>query len=113
MGFFDADGYVHLVDRLKELIKVNAYQVAPTELEALIVSHPAVVDAAVVGRPNERTGEIPVAFVVSGSQIEANELITWVAARVAPYKKIHAIEFVDQIPRSPAGKILRRLLKGA
>jgi acyl-CoA synthetase (AMP-forming)/AMP-acid ligase II len=113
MGFFDADGYLHLVDRLKELIKVNAYQVAPTELEALIVSHPAVVDAAVLGRPDERTGEMPVAFVVPRSQIEANELITWVAARVAPYKKIQAVEFVDQIPRSPAGKILRRVLKDA
>ena len=113
LGFFDADGFLHLVDRLKELIKVNAYQVAPTELEALIVSHPAVVDAAVVGRPDERTGEILVAFVVPRSKIKANELITWVAARVAPYKNIHAVEFVDQIPRSPAGKILRRLLKGA
>lgn len=112
-GFFDAHGYLHLVDRLKELIKVNAYQVAPTELEALIVSHPAVADAAVVGRPNEKTGEIPVAFVVPRSQIDANELITWLAVRVAPYKKIHAVEFVDHIPRSPAGKILRRLLKGA
>lgn len=113
IGFFDTDEYFHLTARLKELIKVNALPVAPAELEAVLVTHPAVADVAVIGRPNDKTGEIPVAYVVPRVSVEASELISWVAARVASYKKIRAIEFVDQIPRSPAGKILRRMLRGA
>jgi acyl-CoA synthetase (AMP-forming)/AMP-acid ligase II len=102
-----------LVDRLKELIKYNAYQVAPAELEDIIQSHPAVLDAAVIGAPDEEAGEIPVAFVVrkEGAVLGAEELMQFVAARVAPYKKVRAVEFIDQIPKSPTGKILRRLLK--
>jgi acyl-CoA synthetase (AMP-forming)/AMP-acid ligase II len=110
LGFFDEDGFLRLVSRLKELIKVNSYQVAPTELELLIAGHPAVADVAVAGRPHEKTGEIPVAFVVPRSPFEPADLIEWVAKRVASYKKIGAVEFVERIPRSPAGKILRRML---
>jgi acyl-CoA synthetase (AMP-forming)/AMP-acid ligase II len=110
IGFFDADGYLHLTDRLKELIKVNAAQVSPTELEAIIATHPAVSDVAVAGRVNELTGEIPVAYVVRRAPLEANELMTWIAARVAPHKKVRAVVFIDEVPRSPAGKILRRAL---
>jgi acyl-CoA synthetase (AMP-forming)/AMP-acid ligase II len=110
LGFVDADGYLHLSGRIKEMIKVNAYQVAPAELERLLASHQSVADVAVVGRPDERVGEIPVAYVVPRTKIDPEDLMNWVAVRVARYKRIRAIRFVDQIPRSPAGKILRRLL---
>lgn len=113
IGYFDSDGCIFLVDRLKELIKYKAYQVAPAELEDIIQSHPSVLDAAVIGAPDEAAGEIPMAFVVrkAGAALDASELLQYVAARVAPYKKIRAVEFIDQIPKSPAGKILRRVLK--
>jgi acyl-CoA synthetase (AMP-forming)/AMP-acid ligase II len=113
IGYIDSDGCIYLVDRLKELIKYNAQQVAPAELEDIIQSHPAVLDAAVVGAPDEAAGEIPMAFVVrrDGAYLDAAELMSFVAARVAPHKKIRAVEFIDEIPKSPAGKILRRILK--
>ena len=113
IGRFDPDGCVYLVDRMKELIKYNALQVAPAELEDLVQSHPAVLDAAVVGAPDEHCGEIPMAFVVlrNGASLTAEELMRFVAERVAPHKKVRAVEFVDQIPKSPTGKILRRLLR--
>jgi acyl-CoA synthetase (AMP-forming)/AMP-acid ligase II len=113
IGYFDEDGCVYLVDRLKELIKYNALQVAPAELEDVVQTHPAVADAAVVGAPDERAGEIPLAYVVRrpGMALDAAELMEYVAARVAPHKKIRAVEFVAEIPKSPTGKILRRELK--
>ncbi len=113
IGYFDSDGCVFLVDRLKELIKYKAFQVAPAELEDVIQSHPSVLDAAVIGAPDEAAGEIPMAFVVkkTGTTLDAGELMQYVAARVAPYKKIRAVEFVTEIPKSSAGKILRRVLK--
>lgn len=113
IGYFDSDGCIFLVDRLKEFIKYNAYQIAPAELEDILQSHPAVQDAAVIGAPDEAAGEIPMAFVVKkpGTTLDAGELMQFVAARVAPYKKIRAVEFVSEIPKSPAGKILRRVLK--
>jgi acyl-CoA synthetase (AMP-forming)/AMP-acid ligase II len=113
IGYFDEDGCVFLVDRLKELIKYNALQVAPAELEDIVQTHPAVRDAAVVGAPDEKAGEIPMAFVVrkAGASLEAAELMEYVAARVAPHKKIRAVEFVEEIPKSPTGKTLRRMLK--
>lgn len=113
IGYFDAEGCIFLCDRLKEFIKYKAYQVSPAELEDILQSHAGVLDAAVVGAPDEAVGEIPVAFVVrgEGAALDAGELMQYVAARVAPYKKIRAVEFVDQIPKSPAGKILRRVLK--
>jgi acyl-CoA synthetase (AMP-forming)/AMP-acid ligase II len=106
----DAAGDVFITGRLKELIKVNAYQVAPAELEALLMSHPGVADVAVIPRPDERTGEIPVAVVVPRGTPAPDELIAWVAARVAPHKRVRAVRLTSQIPRTPAGKILRRVL---
>ena len=106
----DDDGQVFIVDRLKELIKVNGFQVAPAELEAVLVTHPAVADAAVVGRPDAASGEVPVAVVVAREALAADDLMRWLAPRVAPYKRLGAVRFVATIPRTPAGKILRRLL---
>jgi acyl-CoA synthetase (AMP-forming)/AMP-acid ligase II len=106
----DDDGQVFIVDRLKELIKVSAFQVAPAELEALLVTHRAVADAAVIGRPDPERGEAPVAIVVAREPVDADELMDWVARRVAPYKCIRAVRFVAAIPRTPSGKILRRML---
>jgi acyl-CoA synthetase (AMP-forming)/AMP-acid ligase II len=99
-----------IVDRLKELIKYKGYQVAPAELEALLLTHPDVLDAAVVGVPHAEGGEAPKAFVVSAVPTDPNTLMAWVAERVAPYKKVRSVEFIDAIPKSPSGKILRRLL---
>ena len=108
--YVDADGYLFVVDRLKELIKYKGIQVAPAELEALLCAHPAVADAAVVPRPDPEAGEVPVAHVATRSEVSAAELEAWVADRVAPYKRLRGIRFVDQVPRSPTGKLLRRVL---
>jgi acyl-CoA synthetase (AMP-forming)/AMP-acid ligase II len=110
-GQVDADGNVFIVDRIKELIKVNALQVAPAELEAVLGMHPAVAECAVVPRPDERCGEVPVAVVVPRTAVEPGELLAWVATRVAPHKRLRAVRFADAIPRTPAGKILRRLVR--
>ena len=100
-----------VTDRLKELIKYKGYQVAPAELESVLLEHPAIADAAVIGVPDTEAGEIPKAFVVAGGVLSAEEVMAWVAGRVAPYKKVRAVELVDAIPKSPSGKILRRVLK--
>jgi acyl-CoA synthetase (AMP-forming)/AMP-acid ligase II len=108
----DADGFFAIVDRLKELIKYKGFQVAPAELEALIINHPAVADVAVIGVPDEEAGELPKAFVVAaGDDLDADALIAWVAEQVSPQKRIRLVEVVDEIPKSPSGKILRRVLK--
>jgi acyl-CoA synthetase (AMP-forming)/AMP-acid ligase II len=104
-------GVFRIVDRLKELIKYKGYQVAPAELEALLLGHPEVLDVAVVGVPHAEGGEAPKAFVVVEGDVDAEALMAWVADRVAPYKKVRAVEFVEEIPKSPSGKILRRLLR--
>ena len=105
-----ADGWFTVVDRIKELIKVKGYQVAPAELEALLLTHPAVVDACVIGVPDEQAGEVPKGFVVLGDSVSLDELKGYVAERVAPHKRIRHLEQVDAIPKSPSGKILRRVL---
>jgi acyl-CoA synthetase (AMP-forming)/AMP-acid ligase II len=110
LGLVDDEGYLTIVDRLKELIKVKGYQVAPAELEAVLLTHPAVADAAVVPTPDEEAGEVPTAYVVLRSEIDPDEIVTWVAERVAPYKRIRRCEVTDAIPKSPSGKILRRIL---
>jgi acyl-CoA synthetase (AMP-forming)/AMP-acid ligase II len=110
VGYADEDGYFTIVDRLKELIKYKGYQVAPAELEAVLLAHPAVADATVIPSPDEAAGEVPKAFVVARAETSAEELMAFVAARVAPYKKVRRVEFIDAIPKSPSGKILRRLL---
>jgi acyl-CoA synthetase (AMP-forming)/AMP-acid ligase II len=110
IGYVDDDGYVFIVDRVKELIKYKGMQIAPAELEAVLVSHPAITDAAVIRTPDEEAGEVPKAFVVASSELSADEVMAWVAERVAPHKKIRIVEFVDEIPKSLSGKILRRVL---
>jgi acyl-CoA synthetase (AMP-forming)/AMP-acid ligase II len=110
IGHADGDGYFYIVDRLKELIKYKGMQVAPAELEALLLTHPAVADAAVIPVPDEEAGEIPKAFVVKRSEVTEEDLKAFVAGKVAPHKRIRVIEMVDQIPKSPSGKILRRIL---
>lgn len=111
IGRMDRDGHLFVVDRVKELIKYKAWQIAPAELEALLLTHPMVCDAAVVGVRDEEAGEVPKAFVVVRAGACAEEIVAFVAERVAPYKKVRAIEIVERIPKSPAGKILRRLLR--
>ena len=110
LGHIDEDGSIFLVDRLKELIKVRGFQVSPAELEAVLVTHPSVADAAVIGVPHERDGERPKAFVVSRGPLDRGELTAYVDERVAPYKRLEAIDEIDELPKSLAGKLLRRVL---
>jgi acyl-CoA synthetase (AMP-forming)/AMP-acid ligase II len=113
IGHVDADGYLFVVDRLKELIKVKGFQVAPAELEALLLTHPDVTDAAVVGVPDERSGELPVGHVVlrPGATASAEDVMAFVAERTATYKHLDRLLVVDAIPKSASGKILRRVLR--
>jgi acyl-CoA synthetase (AMP-forming)/AMP-acid ligase II len=111
IGYCGSDGQLYVVDRLKELIKTNGRQVPPAELEALLLSHPSIGDAAVVPMPDQEAGELPKAFVVLKKEATPDEIIKFVADRVAPYKRVREVEFVTEIPRNPAGKILRRVLK--
>ncbi|BFG32339.1 hypothetical protein CerSpe_186130 [Prunus speciosa] len=110
--FFDDEGFLYIVDRLKELIKYKAYQVPPAELEPILQSHPNIADAAVIPYPDEEAGQIPMAYVVRkpGSNITEAAVMDFVAKQVAPYKKIRRVSFINSIPKSPAGKILRREL---
>jgi acyl-CoA synthetase (AMP-forming)/AMP-acid ligase II len=110
LGRVDDDGYVYVVDRVKELIKYKGMQVAPAELEAVLLGHPAIADAAVVRSPDEEAGEVPKAFVVAKTPLQAEEVIAYVAERVAPHKRIRRVEFIDEIPKALSGKILRRVL---
>ncbi len=108
----DERGYVFIVGRTKEMIKYKGYTVAPTELEALLLEHPQVKDCAVVGVPDREAGEIPKAFVVlkPGGSADGEALMDFLRDKVAGYKRVRQVELVDAIPRSPSGKILRRLL---
>jgi acyl-CoA synthetase (AMP-forming)/AMP-acid ligase II len=109
----DANGCVYIVDRLKELIKYKGYQVPPAELEALLLSHPSIADAAVVGVKDAEGEEVPKAFVVkqSDAELAEDEVIDFVAGQVAPYKKVRQVEFIEAIPKSASGKILRKDLR--
>jgi acyl-CoA synthetase (AMP-forming)/AMP-acid ligase II len=106
----EPDGSLRIVDRIKELIKYKGYQIAPAELEALLLTHPAIADAAVIPLPDHEAGEVPKAFVVASDSITPEEVTEFVAEHVAPYKKVRAVEIVEEIPKSPSGKILRRVL---
>jgi acyl-CoA synthetase (AMP-forming)/AMP-acid ligase II len=110
IGYADEDGYFYVLDRVKELIKYKALQVAPAELEAVLLSHTAIADVAVIPSPDEEAGEVPKAFVVLKGEATAEEIMSYVAERVAPHKKVRRLEFIEQIPKSAAGKILRRVL---
>ncbi len=108
----DDDGWFYIVDRVKELIKYKGFQVAPAELEAVLITHPDVADCAVVGIPDEEAGELPKAFVVAASDaFDAQAVTQFVAAQVSPHKQIRELVLVDEIPKSPSGKILRRVLR--
>lgn len=119
VGWLEADGWVHLTDRSKEMIKVNGFQVAPAEIEGVLHGHPAVADCAVFGLPDDRAGEVPVAAVALESghdgsstpdEVEA-ELTALVADTLATYKHLRHLVVVDEIPRLPSGKVLRRTLR--
>jgi acyl-CoA synthetase (AMP-forming)/AMP-acid ligase II len=110
IGYVDEDGHFFIVDRAKELIKYKGFQVPPAELEALLLTHPCVADAAVIPCPDDEAGEVPKGIIVLRQPAEPEELIDFVAQRVAPYKRIRYVEFVDAIPKSASGKILRRVL---
>jgi len=113
IGTFDADGYLSIVDRAKDMLLYKGYNVFPRELEELLHAHPAVAGAAVVGRPDAEVGELPVAFVVlvPGAAVTDAELQEYVNAQVVPYKKLREVHLVDAIPVSAAGKVLRRELR--
>ena len=113
VAIIDEDHHMTIVDRVKELIKYNGFQVPPAELEALLITHPEVNDVAVIGIPDPSAGELPKAFIVRslGSEVTAENLQAFVAEHVASYKHIRLVEFIDEIPKSASGKILRRLLR--
>ena len=113
VGVIDDDGHLTIVDRVKELIKFKGFQVPPAELEALLLTHPAIADAAVIGIPDDEAGELPKAFVVlkPDQEATATDVQDFVADQVATYKQLHEVEFTDEIPKSASGKILRRLLR--
>ncbi|GGR91018.1 AMP-dependent synthetase [Streptomyces humidus] len=114
VGRVDADGWLFVVDRVKELIKYKGFQVAPAELEALLLTHPGIADAAVVGVYNDDGNEVPHAYVVrqaTAPALSEGEVAMFVAERVAPYKRVRHVTFVDAVPRAASGKILRRLLR--
>ena len=110
IAYADEEGNFYIVDRAKELIKYKAYAIAPAELEAVLLAHPMVRDAAVVPISDETAGQIPKAFVVRQGTLDAGELMSWVGERVSRHKKVRRVEFVEEIPKSQSGKILRRVL---
>ncbi|MEG3627378.1 4-coumarate--CoA ligase family protein [Streptomyces poriticola] len=114
VGHIDRDGWLFVVDRVKELIKYKGFQVAPAELEALLLTHPGIADAAVAGDRDDDGNEIPHAYVVrqpTAAGLPEGEVLMYVAERVAPYKRIRRVTFIDAVPRAASGKILRRELK--
>ncbi|CAG0886397.1 unnamed protein product [Darwinula stevensoni] len=116
VGKVDEDGYFYIIDRIKELIKHKGFQVAPAELEGLLLTHPEVIDAAVIGRPDTAAGELPTAFVVlkSGSNLKPNDIQSFVDKRVSSHKRLRGgVIITDAIPKSPSGKILRRFLRSS
>ncbi|EFA13119.2 Acetyl-coenzyme A synthetase-like Protein [Tribolium castaneum] len=113
LGYYDEEGYFYIVDRLKEIIKYKGFQVSPAELENLLIQHPAVKDAAVVGLPDERAGELPLAFVVKQDQnVTEKELIRFISENVSVQKHLYGgVRFIENIPKNSSGKILRLKLQ--
>jgi acyl-CoA synthetase (AMP-forming)/AMP-acid ligase II len=107
----DDDGFIVIVDRIKELIKVAGFQVAPAELESLLLAHPKIADVAVIGIADDQSGEVPKAFVVKKGDVTEQEIKDWFKPQVATFKQLRVVQFVDSIPKSPSGKILRRVLR--
>lgn len=113
LALMDEEGYFQIVDRKKEIIKYKGYTIAPAEVEAVLYQHPAVKECAVVGKPDALAGEVPKAYIVlkDGHTLCEEELIKFCEHRVAPYKKIREVEFTKEIPKTPVGKVLRRVLR--
>ena len=115
IGYIDDEGFLHFQDRAKEVIKYKGYTIAPFELESLLMKHPAVMDVAVIGKPDEEAGEIPKAFIVLKPEyrgkVSEEEIIEWMRERISGYKRVREVEFVDELPRTASGKLLRRLLR--
>ena len=114
IGWRDEEGYVTVTDRKKEMIKYKGFSIAPAQIEALFLEHPAVADVAVIAKLNDESGEVPKAFIVlrkANENPSASELMEWVNSKLATYKHVREMEFTDVIPRNPSGKILRRVLK--
>jgi long-chain acyl-CoA synthetase len=113
VGYADADGYTYIVDRKKEMIKYKGFGIAPAEIEALLLEHPAIMDSAVIGVPDEEAGELIKGFVVirKDHQVTPEEIITFANNKLAGYKRIHFVEIIDLIPKNASGKILRRELR--
>jgi len=110
IGYADENAHFYIVDRAKELIKYKGFQVPPAELEAVLLTHPCIADAAVIPCPDDEAGEVPKAIVVLKQPVESETILDYVAQRVAPHKRIRYLECVEKIPKSPSGKILRRVL---
>jgi long-chain acyl-CoA synthetase len=113
MGSLDADGYLTFTGRFKEMIKVSGYAVFPEQVESILVKHPAVAQAAVIGVPDPTKGEVIRAFIVKkpGQEVGAEALIAWSRDNMSAYKAPREVRFIDQLPATGAGKVLRRLLK--
>lgn len=113
IGYYDENNQFYITDRFKELIKVKGFQVAPAELEGVLRSHPAIADAAVIGVPDERSGEVPKGIVIlrPDAKVSKMDVMEYVAGKVAKFKQLGSVEIVDLIPKTATGKILRRELK--
>ena len=115
MGTLDADGYLTFSGRFKEMIKVSGYSVFPEEVETILIRHPAVAQAAVIGVADAQKGEVVRAFIVCkpGQSVGEDELIAWSREQMATYKAPRSVRFIDSLPATGAGKVLRRLLHDA
>jgi acyl-CoA synthetase (AMP-forming)/AMP-acid ligase II len=114
IGYYDEDNQFYIVDRLKELIKYKAFQVPPAEIEGLLLSHPKIKDCGVIGIPDEAAGELPFAYIVKQPEADltAKEVIDFVAENSSSAKRLRGgVKFIDEIPKNPSGKLLRRELK--